>query len=348
MSADSRNRLTDQFGRTIDNLRVSVTDRCNFRCRYCMPEDGMIWLKKGELMTFEEVARLVNVFAELGIDKLRLTGGEPLMRKELHVLVRMVSGIDGIGDIALTTNGFFLADQAHDLFRAGLKRVNVSLDSLDPLKFSEMARRDFSAEVLRGIEAAEREGLHPIKLNVVLVRGVNDGEVEAFVRIARDRGYIVRFIEFMPLGADDGWVPEKVVPTKEILKHINSNGHRLIPVEELHKASGAVMVDDPQAGREPAERYVFEDGAGEIGFISSITEPFCESCNRIRITSDGKLRTCLFSHTETDLKSLMRDGASDSELENVIFGAVWQKEEGHLVNRPGFVRPQRTMSQIGG
>jgi cyclic pyranopterin phosphate synthase len=326
--------LRDTFGRTVNNLRISVTDRCNFRCTYCMPEEGMVWLDRKELLSFEEIARLARVFAGLGVKKIRLTGGEPLMRRELHLLVEQIARIPGIEDIALTTNGFFLAEQARALSDAGLSRITVSLDSMDPVRFSAMVRRDYFQKVWSALEAVEKLPLRPIKINTVIIRGVNDDEIEQFARLARTRPFHVRFIEFMPIGADDGWTAGKVFPTREIIARINAGEHALVPVE-YH-------------GSQPADRYRFEDGIGEIGFISSVSEPFCSSCNRVRLTSDGKLRTCLFSLGETDLKSMMRSGSSDEELAQAITAAVWLKEEGHLINRPGFVRPERTMSQIGG
>ncbi len=294
----------------------------------------MQWMEKSELLTFEEITRVVRIVAGLGISKIRLTGGEPLMRKELWKLIRVIRGIGGIEDIALTSNGFFLKEQAAKLVEAGLDRINVSLDSLDPRTFAEMARRDSYARVWEGIEEVDRLGLRPIKLNVVLVRGVNDGEILKFAELARTRGFIIRFIEFMPIGSDDNWSLEKVVPTQEAIETIQSC-ISIVPLDHGHD-------------RAAAERYGFEDGRGEIGFISSVSEPFCSSCNRVRLTSDGKLRTCLFSLDETDLRSLLRGGATDGEIADVFTEAVWQKEEGHLINRPGFVRPDRTMSQIGG
>ena len=294
----------------------------------------MQWMEKDQLLTFEEIARLVRIVAGLGISKIRLTGGEPLMRRELWKLIRMIRGIDGIEDIALTSNGFFLKEQARRLVDAGLDRINVSLDSLDPVVFAEMARRDYFTKVWEGIEEVERLGLDPIKLNVVLVRGVNDGQILKFAELARTRRFIIRFIEFMPIGNDDGWNQDKVVSTQEVLETIREY-FPLVPSTQ-------------GAENSPAERYVFEGGVGEIGFISSVSEPFCSSCNRIRLTSDGKLRTCLFSLIETDLRSLLRGGASDGEIADVLTDAVWKKEKGHLINRPGFVRPERTMSQIGG
>ena len=327
--------LKDTFGRTINNLRISVTDRCNFRCRYCMPEQGMQWMERSELLTFEELTRLTRIFAGLGVKHIRLTGGEPLMRKDLPTLVKLISGVQGVEDIALTTNGYFLADQAEELVRAGLKRINVSLDSLDPVKFTEMTRRDNFHRVWEGIEAADRAGIHPIKINAVLVRGINESEIPRFAELARTRSFVIRFIEFMPIGSDDGWSPDKVVPGSEIIAAMEAAvGKRLKPIE--------------LRGAQPADRFGFEDGIGEIGLIDSVSEPFCSNCNRVRITSDGKLRTCLFSLKETDLRALLRGGADDQGIRNAIVDAVWKKEEGHLINRPGFVRPTRSMSQIGG
>jgi cyclic pyranopterin phosphate synthase len=317
-----------------DNLRISVTDRCNFRCRYCMPEEGMRWLEREELLTYEEIHRLVILFGELGVSKIRLTGGEPLMRKDLHLLVEKIHSAPGIRDIALTTNGYFLAGQAEQLVQAGLRRINVSMDSLDPGIFSVMVRRDHQDKVWDGIHAAERLGIGPIKINAVLIRGMNDHEIEEFANLARTKPYVIRFIEFMPIGSDDGWAKDKVIPTSEIIERINAMGVPLVPVE-YH-------------GTQAADRYRFEDGAGEIGFISSVSDPFCSSCNRIRITSDGKLRTCLFSLHETDLRTLVRRGDDDETIKTVIRQAVMNKEEGHLINQPGFVRPERTMSRIGG
>jgi len=327
--------LQDSFGRVINNLRISVTDRCNFRCRYCMPEEGMVWLEKSELLTYEEIARLTRVFAGLGVTKIRLTGGEPLMRKELHLLVEKLARIPQVHDLALTTNGYFLAEQALLLYKAGLRRINVSMDSLDAEKFSRITRRNYHDRVWQGLEAVENLGIRPIKINAVLIRGVNDEEVVNFAHLVRTKPFVVRFIEFMPIGMDDGWSPEKVVPSKEIIERIErGTGKKLLPVE-YH-------------GSQPADRYAFEDGVGEIGFISSVSEPFCSHCNRVRITSDGKLRTCLFSLHETDLRSLVRGGADDETIASAIRTAVAYKEAGHLINRPEFVRPDRTMSQIGG
>jgi cyclic pyranopterin phosphate synthase len=299
-----------------------------------MPEEGMEWLKKNMVLSFEEISRLVEIFASLGVSKIRLTGGEPLMRKELWTLIAMIRSIGGIRDIALTTNGYFLKQQARRLREAGLDRINVSLDSLDRGTFSAMARRKYFEDTWEGIEEALRCGLSPVKINVVLIRGVNDGEIESFARLARARPVIVRFIEFMPIGREDGWSPESVVPAREVIERVEALA-RVVPV-----ARGSVTA--------PAERYRFADGPGEIGVISSVTQPFCGDCNRVRITSDGKFRTCLFSLNETDLRALLRGGTSDEEIAATIVRAVGGKEEGHLINRPGFVRPERTMSSIGG
>lgn len=327
-------QLVDTFGRVVTNLRISVTDRCNFRCAYCMPEEGMEWLKKDKLLSYEEITRLARVFASHGVRKIRLTGGEPLMRKELWRLIAMLKKVDGIDDIALTTNGFFLKEQARELIDAGLNRINVSLDSLDPRVFAEMARRDYFRQTWEGIEEVERLGIRPIKLNVVLIRGVNDGEILKFAELARTRSFVIRFIEFMPIGKDDGWAMDKVVPTREVLEIINSYSS-LVQVPHFNVKA-------------PADRYVFEDGEGEIGFISSVSQPFCSDCDRVRLTSDGKFRTCLFSLVETDLRAMLRNGSGDQEITDALVTAVWKKEEGHLINRPGFIRPERTMSQIGG
>jgi len=304
--------LRDSFGRSIDNVRISVTDRCNFRCSYCMPEEGMVWMKKGELLTFEEIEKLVEILARLGVSKVRLTGGEPLMRRDLHLLVSKVSGVQGIRDLALTTNGYFLKDQAQALVEAGVRRMTVSMDSLDPSTFAEMTRRDYFERVQEGLAVLRGLPVGPTKINVVLVKGVNEREIESFADLARREPYIVRFIEYMPIGAGDGWDYSKVVPTKDVVARIEQRFPKLDPVE-YH-------------GSQPADRYRFADGVGEIGFISSVSDPFCSHCNRIRITSDGRLRTCLFSLTEIDLKSMLRSGASDGEVAETIIAAVRNKE----------------------
>ena len=299
-----------------------------------MPEEGMQWMHRDLLLTYEQIARLVKIAALLGVSRVRLTGGEQLMRKDLHVLVRMIRDVQGIEDIALTTNGYFLKEHARELVEAGLSRINISMDSLDPKNFAEMVRRDYFSQAWSGVEEAERLGIAPIKLNVVLIRGVNEGEILGFAELARTRRFVIRFIEFMPIGKDDGWSIENVVTTREVIETIESR-HHLIPLPQ----------SNPKA---PADRYMFVDGVGELGFISSVSQPFCSDCDRVRLTSDGKFRTCLFSLHETDLRSQLRGNATDNEISNVLVAAVLAKEEGHLINRPGFVRPERTMSQIGG
>jgi cyclic pyranopterin phosphate synthase len=298
-----------------------------------MPEEGMQWMRRDLLLTYEEIARLVCIFGSLGVSHIRLTGGEPLMRHDLWRLVKMIRRVPEIQDVALTTNGFFLKEQARELMEAGLSRINVSIDSLNPQVLAELTRRDYFEEIWQGIEEVERLGLTPIKLNIVLIRGINDGEILKFAELARSRPFIIRFIEFMPIGKDDGWSIEKVVPTEDVIQAIQKH-YPLIP--QVHNDS------------RPAERYVFADGVGEVGFISSVSQPFCTHCDRVRITSDGKFRTCLFSLHETDLRAMVRGVASDGEIADALVAAVWRKEEGHLINRPGFVRPERTMSQIGG
>jgi cyclic pyranopterin phosphate synthase len=327
-------QLTDSFGRTIDNLRVSVTDQCNFRCIYCMPEEGMIFSPKEEILTFEEITRIVRIAAGLGIEKIRLTGGEPTVRKDLPVLVRMLASVPGIRDIGMTTNGFLLKKMARDLREAGLPRINVSLDTLDPEKFKLMTRRDVLHRVIEGLEEAEKYFQLPIKVNAVAIRGYTDDEVLDFALLARTRPYQIRFIEFMPLDADHTWSREKVLTGAEIIGRIDA----VWPLEPVLRPDQ----------REPADLFRFKDGRGEIGLIASVSEPFCASCNRIRVTADGKLRTCLFSLWETDLKTPLRSGASDRTIADMIVEAVRNKEPGHHINDPTFVQPVRTMSAIGG
>lgn len=325
--------LVDTFGRTADDLRISVTDRCNFRCVYCMPEEGLDWLHKAKILRFEEIERLARVFVELGVRTLRLTGGEPTLRRELPKLVSMLRSISPQLEIAMTTNGYLLDELAQPLKDSGLDRINISVDSLMQHRFAEITRRDALDKVMSGLAAAERAGLHPVKLNCVVVRGTNEDEVVDFARLARETGYEVRFIEFMPLDADRAWDRSKVVSMREIVDSIESV-YPLIPV---------------QRGLEPATVWRFDDGApGSVGVIASVTEPFCSSCNRIRLTADGQFRTCLFSLRETDLRALLRNGAPDSEIAEAIRGAVWGKEDGHHINQPDFVRPERSMSMIGG
>jgi cyclic pyranopterin phosphate synthase len=329
-----REPLVDGHGRPIGDVRISVTDRCNFRCQYCMPADGLPWLNRDALLTYEEIARVVRVLSEMGVHDVRLTGGEPLVRKELFRLVEAIDAIPGVEDLSLTTNGYLLAQQVGDLVAAGLRRVNVSLDALAADRFFELTRRDSLNRVLEGLAAAQAHPeLRPIKVNAVAIRGFTEDEVLRFAHFAREEPYEVRFIEFMPLDADQTWDMSKVLPSAEI-KAIIETEYELVPLGRQRHGT--------------ARRYAFADGKGEIGFISPVTEPFCGDCNRIRLTAEGMLRTCLFSMNETDLRVPLRTGASDAELEQVIRDAVWRKELKHHVGEPGFIQPARSMSRIGG
>jgi cyclic pyranopterin phosphate synthase len=326
--------LRDAHGRDITDLRVSVTDRCNFRCRYCMPAEGMRWLDRDQLLSFEEITRLVRVLAGLGVTDVRLTGGEPLARREFPRLVSMLRPIEGIRDLSVTTNGYLLERDAAALVDAGIDRINVSIDSLARDRFHEITRRDALPQVLRGLEAiAAYERVRPIKINAVAMRDFTEGEVLAFAELARSTDYQVRFIEFMPLDGDRAWTPDQVLTGEELRALIDA----IHPLEPL-----------PREPHATARVYRFRDGRGEIGFINPVSEPFCADCNRIRLTAEGELRTCLFSMRETDLREPLRAGASDAELEQIIRDAVWRKELKHRVNEPGFVAPKRTMSAIGG
>ncbi len=302
--------VVDVFNRPIRDLRISVTDRCNFRCTYCMPFDEYPWIPKKEILTFDEIARLARIYVQLGVNKIRLTGGEPLVRPHLEALVGKLSLLEGIDDLCLTTNGSKLAQQVGGLKAAGLKRINVSIDTLDPEKFGRMTQRGDLAKVLEGLFAAKREGLHPIKINAVIERGVNDDDIIPLVEFARDNGFPMRFIEYMDVGNANGWKSEKMVSKKEILETINA----YLPLREVGRDKGTA----------PSVDYKFVDGQGDVGVIASVTEPFCSSCTRARITADGKLVTCLFSDHGDDLKALMRDGASDEEISDTIAG-IWGK-----------------------
>jgi cyclic pyranopterin phosphate synthase len=341
--------LHDGHGRRIADLRVSVTDRCNFRCQYCMPAEGLPWLDRAEVLRFEEIERLVALFARLGVEDVRLTGGEPLVRRDFPQLVTMLAAVEGIRDLAITTNGFLLERDAAALVaaadsagqRAGADahgrtgvRFNVSIDSLQRDRFYELTRRDALEQVLRGLEClAQFPQAHPIKVNAVALRGFTEDEVPAFVELARNSAYEVRFIEFMPLDADRAWTSDQVLTGAELHALIDA----LHPLEPLEREPSAT-----------ARVYRFADGHGRIGFINPVSEPFCADCNRIRLTADGRLRTCLFSLNETDLRGPLRDGADDHELERIIRDAVWRKELKHHIGEPGFVQPARTMSAIGG
>jgi cyclic pyranopterin phosphate synthase len=329
-----RTQLLDGHGREIGDVRISVTDRCGFRCRYCMPAEGMVWLPREELLTFEEIERVVRVLAEMGVHDVRLTGGEPLVRRELPSLVAMLAAIPEVSEIALTTNGYLLERDAGALVAAGVNRFNVSVDSLQRERFAQMTRRDALDRVLRGLQTLSAyPEAHPIKVNAVAMRGFTEHEVIPFAQFAREHPYEVRFIEFMPLDADHAWSPDDVLSGEEVRAAI----HAVFPLEP-----------EPREPSSTARSYRFADGRGRIGFINPVSEPFCGDCNRIRVTADGQLRTCLFSLRETDLRGALRSGASDDELEQVVRDAVWRKELKHHVGDPGFVQPARSMSAIGG
>jgi cyclic pyranopterin phosphate synthase len=326
--------LIDGHGRLIGDLRVSVTDRCNFRCQYCMPAEGLPWLERDAVLRFEEIARLVGLMAAMGVRDVRLTGGEPLVRRQFPALVAMLAQIDALEEISVTTNGFLLERDAEALVRAGVDRFNVSVDSLQRDRFFELTRRDALPQVLRGLEALARfPEAHPIKINAVAIRGFTEEEVLPFAEFARRTPYEVRFIEFMPLDADHAWTEDQVLTGAEIRDAIDA----VYPLEPMPREPSAT-----------ARVYRFADGHGKVGFINPVSEPFCADCNRIRLTADGRLRTCLFSLNETDLRSPMRAGANDRELERIIREAVWRKELKHHVGEPGFIQPARTMSAIGG
>jgi GTP 3',8-cyclase len=313
---------------------VSVTDRCNFRCQYCMPAEGLPWLERAEILTFEEITRVVGLFADMGVGDVRLTGGEPLVRRDFPKLAAMIAQIDGVNDLSVTTNGFMLARDAEKLVRAGINRFNVSVDSLQRDRFYELTRRDALEAVLNGLETlAAFPEAHPIKVNAVAIRGFTEEEVIPFARLARETPYEVRFIEFMPLDADHAWNRSKVLTGAEIRDAITA----VYPLEP-----------EPRAPSSTSQVYRFTDSPGRIGFINPVSEPFCADCNRVRLTADGRLRTCLFSLNETDLRAPLRDGASDLELEETIREAVWRKELKHHVGEPGFIQPARSMSAIGG
>jgi len=326
--------LVDTFGRAHTDLRISVTDRCNFRCSYCMPAEDMTWLPREGILSYEEIERVARVLRGLGVTAVRLTGGEPLVRADLAVLVAKLAAL-GFDDLSLTTNGVGLPHLAGALATAGLRRVNVSCDSLDRDRFASITRRDALPAVLEGMDAAEAAGLSPVKVNVVLMRGVNDDEVVDFAAFARQTSRPVRFIEYMPLDAAHAWERPDVVPGREIVDRISSV-FPLVPVGSRD--------DDPA----PADRFRFADGRGEIGVIASVTDAFCGTCNRLRLTADGALRNCLFATREWSARELLRAGGSDADLEALCRQVVWAKAAGHGIDDPGFTPPARSMSQIGG
>jgi cyclic pyranopterin phosphate synthase len=327
--------LRDSFGRSIRDLRISITDRCNFRCFYCMPQEAMEWAPKAEILSYEEIITLAEIFVSLGVNKLRVTGGEPMVRRDLESLIERLAAIPGVADLAMTTNAHFLRGRAEALKRAGLERITISLDSLQPERFALLTGRNGLQQVLDGIDAAIEAGLHPVKLNSVVIRGINDDQAVAFAAFARAKGVHVRFIEFMPLDNGKVWRREMVVPGEELRQGISA----VFPLERVAAMSPS----------ETARRWRFADGApGEIGFINPVTQPFCGHCSRIRLTADGMIRTCLFSTIEHNLKRLLRNGATRDELIDFITATVDKKEDRHHINDPEFVQPLRTMSCIGG
>jgi GTP 3',8-cyclase len=327
--------LVDGFGRIHDNLRISVTDRCNIRCFYCMPEHDVQFVQRSEILDFEEIERFARVAVGLGVNKLRITGGEPLVRRDLPVLVSRLCAIPGVRDIALTTNGVLLPQLAEPLYAAGLRRINVHLDTLDRERFLRITRRDDLDKVLEGLALCRRLGYHPIKLNAVAVRDLVEPDIVPLARFARERGFEVRYIEFMPLDAQNLWDRNKVLLADDMIAMLSREIAPLVPVPD----------PDPRA---PASEYDFADGGGRVGFIASVSRPFCGNCNRIRLTADGKLRYCLFAIQEDDIKSLMRSGATDEQIAAQIRLTVAGKWEGHEINTTRFVPPPRPMYSIGG
>jgi len=326
--------LVDSFGRAHDNLRISVTDRCNIRCFYCMPESGVQFVDRREILDFEEIERFVRIAAGLGINKLRITGGEPLVRRDLPKLVRRLAAVPGIRDLALTTNGVLLPQLAEPLYAAGLRRINVHLDTLDRERFRQITRRDELPKVMAGLDAAMRLG-YSIKINAVAVKNLVEPDIVPLAQFGREHGIEVRYIEFMPLDAQELWDRSKVLMADQIIQTLSSAIAALVPVPD----------PDPRA---PASEYSFADGIGRVGFIASVSRPFCLNCNRIRLTADGKLRYCLFALQEDDVKSLMRGGASDAEISDLVRRNVAGKWEGHEINSAKFVAPPRPMYSIGG
>ena len=331
MTAGADHRLVDRHGRLHDDLRISVTDRCNLRCVYCLAEDAR-FLPRSSLLSFDEIERVARVARHLGVNSVRITGGEPLQRHGVVDLVGRLASL-GFADLSMTTNGYGLESMAAPLRAAGLQRVNVSCDSLRPERFAAIRRRAILGRVLDAMSAAENAGLHPVKVNVVVLAGVNDDEVEDFAAMARQTGRVVRFIEFMPLDADRSWAPERVVPAAEVLGRIAARW----PLRAVEDDSGA-----------PATRYVFADGKGEVGFIASVTQPFCADCNRLRLTADGAVRNCLFSDDEVSVRDVLRTGGSDQDVARLLRQAIGTKLPGHGINEPSFHPPFRTMSMIGG
>lgn len=331
MPASSPVVLRDNFGRIHTDLRISITDRCNFRCGYCMPEEGLPWMERAKILSYEEIIRVARILVrDGGVKSIRITGGEPTVRTDLHYLV---AGLAELGvDLAMTTNGATLAAIGPRLRAAGLRRINISLDSLQADRFTRVTRRDRLDQVLEGIDAAVALGFEPVKLNVVLMRGINDDEIEAFLAFGRERGVVVRFIEFMPLDAQGEWSHDRVVPYAEILE----------------TAARFAAFEPVERGHAPAERFRYLDGGGEFGVIASVTQPFCGSCDRMRLTADGQLHNCLFAVEHLDLRALLRTHHSDEALLDAIAGEIRRKREGHAIGQVHFIRPSKSMSQLGG
>lgn len=334
-SPHTSSQLVDSFGRVHNNLRISVTDRCNIRCFYCMPADNVEFMPRAELLSFEEIERVVKIGTTLGIDRVRLTGGEPLVRRDLPLLVERIAAIPEIRDIGLTTNGVLLGEQAQSLYDAGLRRLNISLDALDPVVFKKVTRRDGYDRVIEGIQAARDAGFSPIKLNAVSIKGLTEDQIIPFAELARDTDTEVRFIEFMPLDADSQWQHDKVLVATDIRRRIEEEFGALEPVPS----------SNPSA---PANDFHFADGRGKIGMIASVSAPFCSTCNRFRLTADGKLRNCLFSLEEEDIRPLIREGGTDQAIAAAMLACVARKKAGHQINQADFVQPDRPMYSIGG
>jgi GTP 3',8-cyclase len=328
-------RLVDSFGRVATDLRISLTDRCNLRCSYCMPAEGLDWMPREEQLTDDELIRLISIAVrDLGVHELRFTGGEPLLRRGLENLIAASAALDPRPDISLTTNGIGLARRAEALAAAGVNRLNVSLDTLQQERFATITRRDRIQDVLDGLTAARAAGLDPIKINTVLLRGVNDDEAVPLLRFALDEGYEVRFIEQMPLDAQHGWERSEMITAGEVMQQLQT--------------SFTLTPDPTERGGAPAERWLVDGGPAVVGIIASVTRPFCGTCDRTRLTADGQIRTCLFARTETDLRGMLRGGASDAEIADIWRYAMWGKLAGHGINDPGFLQPDRPMSAIGG
>ncbi|QDT95316.1 GTP 3',8-cyclase MoaA [Gimesia aquarii] len=332
---ENQNQLIDSFGRVHNNLRISVTDRCNIRCFYCMPSENVQFVHRSKILSFEEIIRFVRLVVPMGVNKIRLTGGEPLVRRQIPELVKMLSEIPGIDDIGITTNGILLPQYAQELYDAGLRRINISLDALNAKKFEEITRRDDFEKVIEGIQSAHAAGFDPVKINAVSIRNMSEEEIVPFGRLARETGAEIRFIEFMPLDADNQWEREKVLFAHEIQEILTQGIMPLVAEKQSDQSA-------------PASNFVFEDGVGRIGFIASISNPFCMSCNRFRLTADGKLRNCLFSLEETDIRELFQSNASDEQIIEAVRNSIAAKKEGHEINTARFIQPDRPMYSIGG